>query len=121
MSLLFVISLSSCLTTPYNIAVYDPNLPEDQQCTLILASATDEVISFNGKIVNWNKGAGDIFNAYMLLSVIIPSGNHKLVVNHLSSKAQFRNVELEHNFEPNKKYAISRSPLNTFIKIIETK
>jgi hypothetical protein len=92
-----VLLSAGCVSFP-NFAVYDENIPENEQCLFIVAAYVT-VTSFDGKQVMWGSASG----------VIIPAGEHHIGFSYYqrgSGVTSWGSGELTFNSIAYRKYAL---------------
>jgi hypothetical protein len=122
------ISICSCVT---NKGIYDPSVPEDQQCILEIPYSL-RVKEIDSAKVSWHVPFWGSNWAGGKVIITIPSGKHTLVVDYMVTRttnystnaytwSQSDDITTEHEFLPNFYYKIVPTIVgsNIFISFAE--
>ena len=103
--------LAGCATNPDKAKVFDPSVPEEESCFLIVPNFVN-VRMFDTTQVSWHDSILGITPLQTM--VRIPAGSHILVLDYTDmSEKVYPNLILEYDFKAGSKYQIISIPGGT--------
>jgi hypothetical protein len=91
-----VFFVTACAST----IVAEKDIPADELCQVMLATNYITITSFNGKSVNWSKGAGGLLKDFAGgTRVNLPAGTHTLSGNYYDGTRRANGLSVTYEFK----------------------